>query len=353
MPEMSEQQKELLETHRNQSVDITKSLKQSEIISIQQNGKLKDFPFSVELIDSIIFKHPKNITVSKLIETENYFYINNLVQSPVHNNVAQFNKDGTFIKSFGRKGRGPGEKTGIGVLVERSDTTFLFDNGYLKKFNKELTEFDREFIGLWANKAYINNNNFDLNISANEYFPYPVTIINMDDYSIKLSLKDNRSDVFKTTTTNSNTFFSNENLIIYAKTTLNLIHVLKKEDKSVTHYEIRSDIIRENKKSLREDASPDEFVDFLETLFVTEKLHFHDQILWILFRDGTDDNMKRYLAKVSNFFSQEGELTFDMYDLTKLKNNYNLNFRENHLNLSKRNESQGETTLYQIKLDQI
>jgi len=352
MPEMPEQQKGLLLKHQQKSVDLAKHLNNSEVIPIRQAGNIKKFPFEALKKDSIKLKHPDHITVSQVIETENYFFLNNIVQSTQYSNIAKFSKDGKFIKSIGRKGKGPGEITSIGVLTERRDTTFLFDNGYIKKFNKNLEELGREFVGLWVYKAFMWNQKFALKIAANEYFPYPVTIVDKDGYEIQLSIKDNRPDVFNTTSNDNNTFFANKDFMIYAKTTQSLIHVLKIKDKNFSHYKVISEIIRENEKTLREGATGNEFAEFFKNLFMVAKLHYCNGNLWILFRDKIGENAKKYLAKVADFPSQSRELSLKVFDVSTLTNS-NINFYKDHLNLSKSNDDNDETTIYQMNLEHL
>ncbi|NGP89770.1 hypothetical protein [Fodinibius halophilus] len=352
-PGMPEQQEKLLSEHQQKSVNLSKSFESSDLITVRQNGNIKAFPFTLEKLDSTTFEHPESIGISKLIETENYFFLDNIVLSPNGYNTAKYDKKGTFLASFARKGRGPGEKTTRGVIVERNDTTYLFDNGYIKLFDETLTEIDRTFIGLWAYQAFIDGQGFDLNIASNEYFPYPVTRVDKKSYDIQMSLMDDRSDIFNVSVSNSKTFFSNDELIIYAKTTLNLIHVIEKKSKSFAHYEIISEIIRENEDSIEKGATPDELVSFLENLFVIEKLHYKNQTLWILFRDGGGDNLKRYLGKVTNLRSLDSSADIEIYDLKKIGYKHNYSFFNNHINVSDRIEGDKKTFLYQIKLNQL
>jgi len=358
MPEMPEQQKKLLSKHQQKSIDLPKSLESSKPIAIKQNGQVKAFPFTLGELDSITFEHPESITLSRLIETESYFFLNNHILSPDGHNIAQYDKSGSLLASFARKGRGPGEITtstgNSGTIAERNDTTYLFDNGYLKIFNETLTEIDRKFIGLWASRAFINGNSFDLSIAANKYFPYPVTRIDKKSYDIQMSLMDDRSDVFNVSMLNSKTFFANNERIIYAKTTLNLIHVLKKKSNSFTHYEIISEIIRKNEDSIDKGAPPGEIASFLKNLFVIEKIHYKNRVLWILFRDRADDDLKRYLGKVSDLHSLNSSPSMDIYDLKKIGYKHsNISFYEDHINISDRPrpDEDTKTILYQIKLD--
>lgn len=351
LPAMPEQQKELLLQHKQKGIDVGEVLKEANLTPVNQHGKIRDFKLNTYINDTLKLRHPNPITMCRSVETENYFYLNNIIQSPTHNNIAQFYKNGKYIKSFGRKGRGPGEKTSIGVIAEQNDTTYLFDNGYLKLFDKELKEINRIFLGLWANQVYLNDHTIDLKIAANKYFPFPVTLIDKKKYEITLSIIDARPDILKTTTTSDNTFFSNDNYLFYAKTTLDLLHVLNKKNNTFSHFKLSSDFIRENKKSLEENATPDEYVAFFKNLFVIERLHYVNNNLWVLFRDGTGENMKRYLGKVSNLFTGN-QRKFVMYDLNTVAN-YDFGFYKDHLNLSYENENKTETILYQIKLNRI
>jgi len=350
---MPEAQAELLREHQKKDVNIQTALDRGVIKSISQAGSIEILTPHQLQMRSIPLELPGAIKLPGLIETEHYYYVYNLNLSPAENNVVKYSKSGERLNVFGRKGKGPEEFLSLDSIQERNHITYIFDNGFIKLLDSLDTEIDRRFLGFWAKDSFVHKETIDLRISSNEVFSFPVVSIDKNDYALNFSVDDARKDNFNYLSSNNTTFFSNDSLIIYAKTTDQLLHFIPKDNPShITTYQIESEIIRENEHELERSMirDKDKIVEFFNTLFLMEKLFLSDNHLWITFMDRSKENIQYYLGKIP--FPPNGNdssLSMMVYDLSVF--NTTISFFSDHLYYSTYDDQ--EDSIDNFKIHQV
>ena len=116
---MADVQQEILTNHEEKSFDLVEDMTEKGVLSIIQTENISLFDTSSLSLSTITLSLPESIEIPIVVETENYYYAYNAILSPTLNNIAQYNKSGELIKSFGRKGNGPGEVTTISSISEK------------------------------------------------------------------------------------------------------------------------------------------------------------------------------------------------------------------------------------------
>lgn len=353
-PLMSDSQEEFLEVQQSKSLDINQNLEQSTLYLLEQNDKIKILKSLPETSNSLEFDLPESIETPYIVETENFFYIYNVILSTNLTNIAQYNKEGKLLNTFGRKGQGPLEFTSINALSEKDYMTYILDNGYLKKINENLEEVERKFLKLWANDIKINDSSYDLRLSNNKVFPFPISNVDYRTDSINFSIEDKRPGALNFTSSNETTFDSNENLIVYAKTTLDMVHIIPKKNPSkATHLQIKSNIVRKNTSKLdKKRVNTEQFYKFMNSLFLINKLHLFDNILWISFLDRDESGTKHFLGKVNlnNLKTADG-LNLEIIDTSQLFTN--VHFYNDYLFIPTTKIGSRKYKITRIKLDEL
>tara|TARA_R110000868_G_scaffold159514_1_gene388376 strand:- start:13 stop:1152 length:1140 start_codon:yes stop_codon:yes gene_type:complete len=354
VPHMPDSQKNLLKEQFEKSFDLDKSIAEDHIKKAIQKEKILGLDFLDSDFRSTTFKLPASIETPRLVETENYFYIYNIILSKTGKNIVRYDKSGTNQITFGKKGRGPGEFTAINSISEHEGKTYVFDNGSLKKLDQNLEEIERKFLRLWTNNVIMNKKSYDLKLSNNKVFPFPIANVDYETDSINFSIKDSRPGAFNFTSPNGTTFFSNDSIIVYTKTTSNIIHIISKNlPLSVTHIQLESEIIRKNESILnKKTANKEKFFNFMNSLFLIEKLHINKGTLWISFVDRKDSEAKNYLGKINlKDIDKFEELEVKIYTAPKFLNSFN--FYGDHLFFNSVNMNISEYKLFQVQLDKI
>ncbi len=351
--QMTEVQQELLSEHDEKSFDVVKDMAKKNVSLVEQTEKTLSIDTSSLRLSTKLLPLPVSIEVPKVIETENYFYVYNLILSPELENIAQYDKTGKLIKTFGRKGYGPGEITTINSISEKNHITYVFDNGQIKRFNESLEEIDRKFLKLWVNDVKFNTYNYDARVSDNKIFPYPISNIDSKADTINFSIKDIRPGALNFISSNETSFYSNDSLLIYAKTTLEYLHIIDKSDLTNTkHYKIKSPIIRKNEQVLdKKNINQEKFYSFMNSLFLIDKMHFFENNIWITFVDRNSNKNKYYLGKFELKANQSRILTLKVFDISESFKT--VQFFEDHLFYTKINMKKKEVMLHMVKLKQL
>jgi len=350
---MSETQYNALTERQHKSVNIQQELEDINYKTIKQRGEIVPITNLISDIDPINLSLPPELKIPKLVETENYFFVYNVILSPSESNIAKYDKQGKFLNLFARKGRGPNEITKIDALNEKDNLLYVSNNGSIKIFNKEDEETDIKFLNIWAYDIHINKNDYDIRSPANRVFTFPVLTLDLKTDSVKFTISDPRKDVFNFKSSNNTTFYSNDTLIIYAKTPSNKIHFFsKKRKKFFEHYKIDSEIIRRNTETLTKNPTQNEFFKFYNALFLIDKIYLNNEILWITFIDHKDKETHYYIGKVSlKNGTANNILPLKLYETSNLFKN--VHFWGNHLYFYKRTKNDTEINIYKILLSNL
>ena len=316
-PKMSGKQKDMYHERLDKSIDIEKSLANLERKTLKQEGPVEKIDLGDVPIDTVNVTLPEEITIPKMVETENYWYVYNARLSPSDSNIAKYDKQGNLKKLFAGKGKGPNEVISISAIAEKDYKTYVANDANIKVFNRNDQMINQLNLFVWPKDISLTTDTYDIRTFANEVFSFPLYIYDINTDTLAATIKDRREDIYNFQSSDNTTYFSNDSTIIYAKTPSAQLHFFSKEKMEFSaHYQINADFIRKNDvKPLADRPSKSRFYSFFNELFLLDRIHLYENRLFVTFVDNKKDTHYLIVADLSDAKGQD-EILFKAYELT-------------------------------------
>lgn len=312
--------------NEREAKSINFRFRKTKTIRVVQEGDIKVIERNSVKIDSVKLILNDNIGFSDLIETDNYFLIHNLFPDGDGPNIFKYSKDGTFISSFGRKGKGPGEIINIEAITEKDNYIYISDNGSFWIFSQEDKIINNFDLRSWVHYLNVNNRDIDLSCSYNKVFSFPFINIDRETGEIKFTIKDDTENIINDSHLGKSTLsISNDTMLFYIKKADPTIYAFSKpQQKFITDFSIESQIVRTNNKIIGEEKPSRELLtSFIQNLWQIEAVNIFQNKMILIITDSQENDsnleIKTYLLCFDINLTSHDNIPLFVYDLSNIR----------------------------------
>lgn len=284
---MPDSQKKALEERKSTSVSIDSFIKKNNSDKIL----IEDSKISISASTKTNYEIPNKYKYETVIinESNNKIIIVNPFLSDEYDNVLIFEKGGSLISSFGRKGKGPAELINYPSEIKiYNDSVYYPVSGGLKVSTLSNPKKESSvFFGVWLNSIIKEGTEYYFTATYSEVFNFPIYGYKNDFKKPFLTISEERVNIYNN---NSVPYWleKTNNFLIFGGSTFNEIIKYDLTKKEISkRYELFGKSIRNNGYGTKSEASNskmqiDKYLDLLGNVFQVNKTSVCNNKLFLL-----------------------------------------------------------------------
>ena len=319
---LNKNQKEFLASQYERSYNVTET--ESSIIEILPSSAVSHL--DINSFSRIQLKNTEAITYPKIHFTDQHIYLTTNFASQEDSLIYVYSYNGSFVKKFGRYGRGPDEYERINDLILDRFVLYIADNMQIKIIDSSTGKEIRRkvYSNIYPQNLYSINDKLFITTPFNHIFPFSINIISKDSFEIENTLIDNREGPFNYKLAKSVFITQAENKIIYSRKGFNtLIFIDIDNYNSSAVAEILYEPLKLEIGLLGEEANQEKMDYVFSTVSTIEDIHYSDGRIflkiydaslnqWVLGVIDSDFNSDKWIM---NMFTLDKEFFFNNHDL--------------------------------------